>query len=128
MASIQHRDIPDGQRHEPKGISTASSGQVYVANGAASGGWQTPPGIVEFTAALTPSAVSANSVAEQTFTVTGILTSDKLVNVIKPTLTTHIGIVGARISANNTIAITYLNSSGGSATPAAETYSVLVWR
>lgn len=37
---MQHRDIPDGQRHEPKGISTASAGQVYVANGNGSGSWQ----------------------------------------------------------------------------------------
>ena len=36
---MQHRDIPDGQRHEPKGISTASAGQVYVANGNGSGAW-----------------------------------------------------------------------------------------
>lgn len=37
---MQHRDIPDGQRHEPKGISTATEGQVYVANGNGSGSWQ----------------------------------------------------------------------------------------
>ena len=37
---MQHRDIPDGQRHEPKGISTATDGQVYVANGNGSGSWQ----------------------------------------------------------------------------------------
>ena len=42
MANIQHSAIPDGQRHEPKGISTATSGQVYVANGAASGAWSIP--------------------------------------------------------------------------------------
>jgi FlaG/FlaF family flagellin (archaellin) len=37
---MQHRDIPDGQRHEPKGISTASEGDVYVANGNGSGEWK----------------------------------------------------------------------------------------
>lgn len=39
MATIQHSAIPDGQRHEPKGISTATSGQVYVADGSGSGTW-----------------------------------------------------------------------------------------
>lgn len=39
MADIQHSAIPDGQRHEPKGISTAANKQVYIANGSASGAW-----------------------------------------------------------------------------------------
>lgn len=40
MAKIQHKDIPDSQRHEPKGVSTASSNQVYVADGSGSGSWK----------------------------------------------------------------------------------------
>jgi hypothetical protein len=39
VPQIQHSAIPDGQRHEPKGISTATANQVYVANGSASGSW-----------------------------------------------------------------------------------------
>lgn len=38
--AIEHKDIPDPQRHEPKGISAAVSGSVYVANGAGSGQWR----------------------------------------------------------------------------------------
>lgn len=34
MAKIQHRDIPDTERHEVKGASTALSGSVLTANGA----------------------------------------------------------------------------------------------
>lgn len=41
--AIQHRNIPDGQRHEPKGISTALIDQVYVADGATSGTWKELP-------------------------------------------------------------------------------------
>jgi len=37
--AIEHVDIPDGERHEPKGASTATVGQVYASNGAASGSW-----------------------------------------------------------------------------------------
>lgn len=40
MANVQHKDIPDSQLHEPKGVSAASSSTVYVANGAASGAWR----------------------------------------------------------------------------------------
>lgn len=39
MANIQHRDIPDAQRHEPKGASTAAAGTAYVSDGAGSGSW-----------------------------------------------------------------------------------------
>ena len=38
----EHVDIADGERHEPKGASTATSGQVYVSDGAASGSWTKP--------------------------------------------------------------------------------------
>lgn len=37
--AIEHVSIPDGERHEPKGVSTATVGQVYAANGSASGSW-----------------------------------------------------------------------------------------
>lgn len=36
---IQHNAIVDPNIHEPKGVSTATSGQVYVANGSSSGVW-----------------------------------------------------------------------------------------
>ena len=37
--TIEHKDIPEDGLHEPKGVSVANSGQVYVANGAGSGNW-----------------------------------------------------------------------------------------
>ena len=37
--AIQHVYAPDGKRHEPKGISTAAAGTVYVSNGSGSGAW-----------------------------------------------------------------------------------------
>lgn len=39
MANIQHKDIPDAERHEPKGISSAAANTVYMANGSATGAW-----------------------------------------------------------------------------------------
>lgn len=38
--TIQHRDIPDAQLHEPKGIASALDKQVYVATGSGSGTWK----------------------------------------------------------------------------------------
>lgn len=39
MANIEHSAISDPDIHEPKGISSASAGEIYVADGAASGNW-----------------------------------------------------------------------------------------
>lgn len=40
MANIAHGSITDPNLHEPKGATTATAGQVYVANGGGSGTWQ----------------------------------------------------------------------------------------
>jgi hypothetical protein len=37
--TIQHVNVTDPDIHEPKGVSTATLGEVYVANGAGSGFW-----------------------------------------------------------------------------------------
>ena len=42
MANVEHNAITDPNIHEPKGVSSASSGTVYVADGAGSGNWSTP--------------------------------------------------------------------------------------
>lgn len=77
---------------------------------------------------LSPSAVSANTTAEQTFTVTGLVVGD-LVSVIKPTSQAGLGVVGSRVSAANTLAITFSNNTAGSITPtASEVYALNVTR
>lgn len=38
-----HNSLTDPNLHEPKGASTASAGQIYVANGSGSGVWTTNP-------------------------------------------------------------------------------------
>ena len=40
MANIQHKDIPDAQLHEPKGVVSATAGKAYIANGSGSGTWR----------------------------------------------------------------------------------------
>lgn len=37
--TIQHKNIPDAQLHEPKGIATVTVGKIYVSDGAGSGTW-----------------------------------------------------------------------------------------
>ena len=40
MANVEHKNLPESQLHEPKGVSTAANREVYVANGTGSGAWQ----------------------------------------------------------------------------------------
>jgi len=77
---------------------------------------------------LTPAAVGANTTAEQTLTVNGLLVGD-MVYVSKPTAQAGLGIVGSRVSAANTLAITFVNASGSSITPTTtQVYQILVSR
>jgi len=77
---------------------------------------------------LTPAAIVLNTTAEQTFTVNGLLPGD-MVLVNKPTTQAGLGIVGSRVSAANTLAITFLNTTASAITPTAgQVYLILVSR
>ncbi|MDE2102788.1 MAG: hypothetical protein KGL39_36425, partial [Patescibacteria group bacterium] len=39
MANVAHSSLTGADLHEPKGVATAASGSVYVANGSGSGAW-----------------------------------------------------------------------------------------
>jgi hypothetical protein len=46
LANVLHSSLTGANLHEPKGVASATSGQVYVANGAGSGVWTTPAEVV----------------------------------------------------------------------------------
>lgn len=75
-------------------------------------------------AILSPAAVAPNTSAEQTFTVSG-LPSGTPVIVNKPTAQNGLSIGGARVSAANTLAITFVNNTASTITPtASEAYTI----
>lgn len=79
-------------------------------------------------ATLTPAQVAANTTAEQTFTVNGLKVGD-VVAVNKPTSQAGLGLAGVRVSAADTLAITFINATGTPITPtASEVYLVYVFR
>lgn len=80
-----------------------------------------------YTPTLTPASVAAATVAEQTFTVTGLTTADKVI-VNQPALANSVGIAGARVSAADTLAIRFVNPTAGALTPASGVYTVLAIR
>jgi hypothetical protein len=80
--------------------------------------------------ALTPASVATVTAAEQTFTIPGLLVGDQVSAVTYQTgAWTNLSYIASfRISANNTLAITFANGTGGSLTPPAGTYLVEVNR
>lgn len=77
---------------------------------------------------LSPASVANATSAEQTFTVNGLAVGD-FVNVTKPTTQAGLGIVNSRVSAANTLAITFMNTTAATITPtASEVYVVNVDR
>jgi hypothetical protein len=72
---------------------------------------------------LTPTAVGANTTAEQTFNVPGLQVGDSL-DINKASHQTGLSIGNVRVSAANTLAIQYVNTSGASITPTSEQYII----
>ncbi len=83
--------------------------------------------IVVYLPSLTPASVPANNTGVQTFTVNGLTTADKVM-VNGPGITVGVVPAQARVSAANTLEITFANLTGGPLTPAAGTYLVLAIR
>lgn len=80
-------------------------------------------GVADIT--LDVASVAANTSAEQTFTVPGLDTS-MVVMVNKPDLDAGLVVGNARVSAADTLALTFGNSTAGAVDPASETYK-LFW-
>lgn len=84
--------------------------------------------IITYTPTLDPSSVSANSTDEQTFTVTGLKSSDVVLDVQKPSHTSGIVLGNYRASADDTLAITFGNVTGSPVDPGSEAYKVTILR
>lgn len=76
---------------------------------------------------LTPVSVASVATVEQTFTVPGVQVGD-CIGITPPSITAGVAPVCARASAANTIAVTFINSTGGALVPAAGVYQILVTR
>ena len=79
---------------------------------------------------LTPSLLTTGTVAEQTFSVPGLQTTDQIsgVSLVSGAWTNLTTIAAFRVSAANTLGITFANSTAGSLTPPSGTYLIEVNR
>ena len=77
------------------------------------------------TATLTTStSIAANTSAEITYTVPNLI-SGTFVGINKPSLTQGLVPAGCRVSATNTLAITFMNITGAAIVPPSEVYTIL---
>ena len=84
--------------------------------------------IMLYSVVINPTSVATITTAEQTFTVTGLQVGDVILAVNKPTTTVGVGIVNMRVSAADTLALTFVNPTAGAVDPASETYLVVAMR
>lgn len=85
------------------------------------------PKVQTYSVTMDVTNVGANTTSEQTVTVTGLETTD-IVYVNKPSHSSGLGVVNARVSAANTLAITFQNTTGAGIDPGSETYLVVAIR
>lgn len=100
---------------------TPTAAESYRVFGAQ--GLHVQPVMQEITASLSPASVAANTSAEQTFTVPGLI-AGTAITVDKPSLTTGLTMGGERVSAANTLAITFGNATANAITPPTEVYTI----
>lgn len=84
-------------------------------------------GIRKYSQTITPASVAAATIAEQTFTVTGLTTSD-VIFVNPGAITNSTGIAGVRVSAADTMAVLFCNPTAGALTPTATTWKITAIR
>lgn len=72
---------------------------------------------------LTPASVGANTTMEQTFTVPGLQVGDSL-DINKASHQVGLAIGNVRVSAANTLAIQYINTTAAAITPTSEQYII----
>lgn len=85
------------------------------------------PKVQTFTVTINPTSVGANTTSEQTVTVAGLSTSD-IVYLNKPSHTTGLIIGNVRVSADNTLSVTFANVTAAPIDAASETYKLVAIR
>lgn len=105
----------------------AGSQTVYTRKASDLSTWQAWKGELKFSVSFTPASVAANTSAEQPVTVAGVKTGDAI-SVTAPGLTAGTGIVGCRVSADDTVQIAFANFTAGSLTPPSGTHLFSVSR
>lgn len=77
------------------------------------------------TATLNPANVTAGSVATETFTVTGLRLNQMIPVVHAPSLEAGLTLISSRITADDTLELTFQNNTGGDLNPASQAFEII---
>jgi hypothetical protein len=114
MANVNHNTLTDPYLHEPKGVASAASGKVYVANGAGSGAWTAKETLVGETLAGYIDNISAVSTVYVPIPFAG--TISKVVTVLEASIASAdstITVKNAAAASMGTITVEYSGSAAG---------------
>ena len=100
---------------------------VGTATGLATAGTTAAGTFLTGSLAITPGAVGKNNTSTQTFTLTGLTTSHKVVVTSASDLAYGVVITAAYASGANTLSVQFSNFSGGGITPAAMNLQYFAW-
>lgn len=110
---VSHKDLPNSELHEPKGVSGASVDQVYVANGSGSGAWKAAP----YTYALTIELDDVSTASSAFVVVPKAGTIKTIRAVLHSAITTADAVltfaIGATAITTTAITVEYTSSSAG---------------
>jgi hypothetical protein len=112
------------------GTTLGVTGATTLTGGVTVGSTGTPYTLVKtYSPSLTPASIGSGAgTSEQTFAVTGLAVGDVVV-VNPPGLTQYCAMTAARVSAADTLALTFVNDkSSGGCTPLAGVYKVVAFR
>ena len=73
-------------------------------------------------------ATDANTSEEEVFTVAGLKAGDIVLSFVKPTSQAGLGVVGSRVSADDTLAVTYMNTTAAPVTASSEDCTLIILR
>ncbi len=114
MANVNHNTLTDPYLHEPKGVASAASGKVYVANGAGSGAWTAKETLAGETLTGYIDNISAVSTVYVPIPFAG--TISKVVTVLEASISSAdatITVKNAAAASMGTITVAYSGSAAG---------------
>ena len=114
MANVNHSTLTDPYLHEPKGVASASTGKVYVANGSGSGTWTSKETLVGETLTGYIDNVSAVSTVYVPIPFAG--TISKVVTVLEAAISSAnatVTVSNAAAASMGTITVTQSGSAAG---------------
>lgn len=126
--AIQHKDIGEGNLHEPKGVSTAAAKQIAVADGAGHAVWRTVIDNINISPTGS-TTVGANSTAYITFITDEVIQATDIVMKWRTLTGDNLGLVMTELTtATSTTMIGRVSNLTAAPIDLTSTYIVYFWR